>query len=65
MSQDAYEAGDFVSADQLLSTRQADYFQVMAEKCYTINFLVEHYFMTLIQVLFELEIKSPLELEKL
>ncbi len=49
----------------MLSTRQADCFQVMEEKSHTISFMVVHSFMMRLLVLSGLRIKSLLELEKL
>ncbi len=65
LSRDAYEASDFVSADQMLSTRQAVCFQVMEEKRHTLRFMVVHYVMMQLLVLSGLRIKSLLELVRL
>ncbi len=61
---DMYEAGDLALLINMLSTNQADCFQVMAKKCHTINSMVAHCFMMLLLILFGLRIKSLLELVK-
>ncbi len=48
----------------VMSKHQANCFQVMAAQRHTINSMVWHFFMTLLQELFELKIKSHLELLK-